>query len=1162
MPTLSRELRKELERTVKLARLAAEDGARKAIDRLGVGEAEAPSGLKPAAKSLRNKLRAHGRQLGDKRNDRTKKQETKHLVEECAYEHWHRLLFARFLAVNDLLIEPQSGMAITLAECQELAREQNEDWLRLASSFAQRMLPQIFRPDDPVLSVDLPPETRSKLEDYLKGLSPETFIADDSLGWVYQFWQADRKDEVNASEVKIGADELPAVTQLFTEDYMVLFLLQNTLGAWWTGRKASGGQVMVGSEAEARRAVALPGIDWEYLRFVRDGEGPWRPAAGTFNGWPKSAKAIKLLDPCMGSGHFLVFALPILVAMRMAEEKLSKADAVFAVLRDNIFGLEIDLRCTQIAAFNLALAAWKLAGYCELPALHLACSGLGPSASEEEWLKLADRRGMDRRTKILAGDLIRDNLRHLHQTFSQAPTLGSLIDPNQQQEGAYSVDFATLRPYLEAAMTAEKADDDANEQAVAAQGMVKAAELLAGEYTLVITNVPYLGHGKQDDVLKAHLKEYFAEGKADLSTAFVLRCLEFCAKGASCALVTPQNWLFLSSYKKLRELLLKQWTWNGIAILGEEAWWTFGLRGPQTLLSIFSEPLPDSSNCMFGLDVSTRAGEQVIVLEKKIALLSGESQSKPSLFSQAEQLNNPSASISLGDMTRGMTLGEIGDICYGLKPGQVTRVTFNFWEMELRPGSYWMRMVSTPSGDSFYSGRTEVCMSIDEVNRQSVAGFGVRGEKAWGRSGVVYSKMRNLSHSLYLGEIFDANTNVIVPFKKENVAPVLEFVSSGEFRKRIRSFNSKLDITCELVEQIPIDLAHWQQVAAEKYPKGLPEPESDDPTQWLFHGRPEHSTAPLQVAVARLLGYRWPAELDSEMRLSKRARGLVKRCDNLLAHADDDGIVCLTPIKGEASAADRLNKLLSDAYGSEWSAGNLDGLLREAGFAGKTLDVWLRNGFFENHCAIFHNRPFIWHIWDGLPNGFHALVNYHRLAGPDGEGRRTLEKLIFTYLGDWIDQQRRDQSTGAEGADARVAAAVHLRAELQKILAGEPPYDIFVRWKPLHEQPIGWEPDTNDGVRLNIRPFMTAKPLGASKNRCIFRVTPKSIKWDCDRGKEPERDKADFPWFWSWDEATADFQGLGSKPDGKRWNGLHYTTEFKKKAQKRAGSESKNKERS
>ena len=131
---------------------------------------------------------------------------------------------------------------MTLDDVRELAREQGRDWMEVAAELAQRMLLAVFRPDDPVLKVQLPPETRQQLEEKLASLPQEIFEADDSLGWVYQFWQRDEKDAVNKSEVKIGADELPAVTQLFTEDYMVLFLLENTLGAWWTAKRQAEGK--------------------------------------------------------------------------------------------------------------------------------------------------------------------------------------------------------------------------------------------------------------------------------------------------------------------------------------------------------------------------------------------------------------------------------------------------------------------------------------------------------------------------------------------------------------------------------------------------------------------------------------------------------------------------------------------------------------------------------------------------------------------------------------------------------------------------------------------------------------------------------------------------------------------------------------------------------
>ena len=138
--------------------------------------------------------------------------------------------------------------------------------------------------------------------------------------------------------------------------------------------------------------------------------------------------------------------------------------------------------------------------------------------------------------------------------------------------------------------------------------------------------------------------------------------------------------------------------------------------------------------------------------------------------------------------------------------------------------------------------------------------------------------------------------------------------------------------------------------------------------------------------------------------------------DGLERHADTDGIVCLTALKGEAPGEQRLGAVLSDAFGTDWSAAKHDSLLAVAGFAGRRLGDWLRDGFFARHCALFQQRPFIWQIWDGRRDGFHALVNYHRLVTPNGEGRRTLEKIIYSYLGDWIDHQRADQKAGVEGA--------------------------------------------------------------------------------------------------------------------------------------------------
>ncbi len=226
----------------------------------------------------------------------------------------------------------------------------------------------------------------------------------------------------------------------------------------------------------------------------------------------------------------------------------------------------------------------------------------------------------------------------------------------------------------------------------------------------------------------------------------------------------------------------------------------------------------------------------------------------------------------------------------------------------------------------------------------------------------------------------------------------------------------------------------------------------------------------------------------------------------------------------------------------------------EAEGSDKDLESWLADGFFDGHCKVFHQTPFIWHIWDGVKGGFSALVNYHKLCAPNGQGRRLLEKLRDTYLGEWIGTQRRLVASGDAAAEDRLAAAEHLRDELTAIIEGKPPYDIFVRWKPLHKQPIGWEPDIDDGVRLNIRPFLIATTWRAkAKKACILRVMPGVKKHEgADRGSEPYRDKDDYPWFWAEDHdvATLDFAG-GPEFKGRRYNDFHFTRSFKQAARDR-----------
>ena len=209
------------------------------------------------------------------------------------------------------------------------------------------------------------------------------------------------------------------------------------------------------------------------------------------------------------------------------------------------------------------------------------------------------------------------------------------------------------------------------------------------------------------------------------------------------------------------------------------------------------------------------------------------------------------------------------------------------------------------------------------------------------------------------------------------------------------------------------------------------------------------------------------------------------------------------------------------------------------GSKSKTLEDWLRDEYFEQHAKLFHDRPLIWHFWDGRPDGFHALINYHKLD------HATLQKLTYSYLGNWIQQQSDDAKADKPGAAERLGAARALQTKLAAILEGEAPLDIFVRWKPFKDQAQGWHPDLNDGIRQNIRPFLLAGDVG-KRGAGLFRAIPLALK-DKDRGTEPTRPKSDYPWFWCAEAPGTDPTG-GKDFVGNRWNDVHLTLARKKEA--------------
>ena len=304
-------------------------------------------------------------------------------------------------------------------------------------------------------------------------------------------------------------------------------------------------------------------------------------------------------------------------------------------------------------------------------------------------------------TTTLLSAQVRDSLEALYDLFLEAPVLGSLIAPLALEATLYQRDFEAVRAPFAAVLAQERTTDEQIERAVTAHGMARAAELLTGRYTLVITNVPYLTRGKQGERLRAFCELQYPAAKHDLATVFLERCLELCGEGGTASLVLPQNWLFLTSYRKLREKLLKAKTWHLLARLGPGAFETIsGEVVKATLLALSRcKPTTASPGTMYGLDVS----ESRTASEKAVQL----SEAEVKGVEQAQQLENPEARVAFDPANDLPLLSKDAVSMRGIVSGDSHLFYREFWQLA-EITSRWRHLQTSVTTTKTFGGREQV----------------------------------------------------------------------------------------------------------------------------------------------------------------------------------------------------------------------------------------------------------------------------------------------------------------------------------------------------------------------------------------------------------------------------------------------------------------------
>ena len=350
---------------------------------------------------------------------------------------------------------------------------------------------------------------------------------------------------------------------------------------------------------------------------------------------------------------------------------------------------------------------------------------------------------LDAWTKLAAGDDdMKRTLERLHGLFGNAPDLGSLINPADVpvSERMFTPEFAKVAPLLRDALAKERADDPvAAVFGGTALGVVRAADLMARKYTLVATNVPYLARGKQGDVLRDFMGLRHGDAKADLATAFVERCRSFCQSNGAYAVVTPQNWLFLTSYSKLRSAMLREQKWCTVARLGASAFETVSGVVVNVALIIVSQ--------YHGTGISELPASMLRQGKVSARRLCYFTTGSVSYVSQQSQIQNPDARITLESSGTNDLLSSYAKSLQGISPADLAHFGRLFWEMtDLQGWEFW---AGSPEHTALFEGRSRVLWwdRLEEAI-QSGSAF-VRGKEAWGREGVAVRQIGHLPATLY-----------------------------------------------------------------------------------------------------------------------------------------------------------------------------------------------------------------------------------------------------------------------------------------------------------------------------------------------------------------------------------------------------------------------------
>ena len=933
-------------------------------------------------------------------------------------------------------------------------------------------------------------------------LSEDVCADVEVIGWLYQFYISERKDEVFAGfkkNRKAGADEIPAATQLFTPDWIVRYLVENSLGRlWMLNRPAS-------------RLVD----QMEYYIAPIDEETDFLKISGP--------EELTVIDPACGSGHMLTYAFDLLYAI-YEEEGYAPSEIPSLVLTYNLHGTEIDPRAGALAAFALTMKARHIdRRFFRKEVEPKVC------VIERIWFRPDE---LDFLVKDSEEEFAAEEF---WNQFRHADTLGSLIRPDEEP----TISASVLLDQLEGDLLNGNALELAHQA-------VWQAEMLGRQYAVVIANPPYMGSKNMTAGMTEFAKDNFTNSKFDLFAMFIQRCISFTSPGGSTALITMQSWMFLSSYHELRNSLISNVVLNSAIHLGSGAFDTIGGEVVSTV-AFSLQNVQSNSMSMFIRLVDYRGGEN-----KKAALRAAiNDESATTFVIDAKRFrgleNSPMAYWLTDEELRAFSvhprLDSICPVGKGLDTGDNEKFLRLWHEVDLSTD----RWLPCEKGGPFrrWFGNTDWVINWEDEGRELKASprSNVRNLPNYFKPGITWSRIGGSSPGFRAydeGHVLESTgpaavpdggrmailgllNSTIVRRYLSSIAPTLDFQSGHISSVPVPDFiQNNADIGAAATLAVEASRGQWNRSETAPEFKGLKFSDLSGRVEDFSRSRilenaqieeqinecerlidsqvatayglenavvESKTSQPFEMAnretIVDLISYSVGCmfgrySLDEPGLILADQGSTLKSYfskvpaprfdadqDNVIPFVDDDRF-------GD-DVVERFREFLRVVFGSEHFEENLWFVVKSLGvknirdyfIAGSNPSSKgpVRSRFYEDHVRRYKKRPIYW-MFSSPKGSFNALIYLHRYSPA------TVSTVLNEYLREYRAKLEVALQRAEEAAAGGVSAKEHKEADrLRAVLAELRDYEHDVLY-PLDIQRV--EIDLDDGVKANYPKFSPA----------------------------------------------------------------------------------------